>query len=100
MSVEGINITLEQVANTAKVIKTLNSQLASKLEEIRKEMNALDSTWQSEASTTIRANFNKLAPRFEEYRKIVDSYGTFLESTVDAYTKTEAAINNNASAFA
>ena len=33
MSVEGINITLEQVANTAKVIKTLNSQLASKLEE-------------------------------------------------------------------
>ena len=100
MSVEGINITLEQVANTAKVIKILNSQLASKLEEIRKEMNALDSTWQSEASTTIRANFNKLAPRFEEYRKIVDSYGTFLESTVDAYTKTEAAINNNASAFA
>ncbi|WP_195515241.1 pore-forming ESAT-6 family protein [Paraclostridium bifermentans] len=100
MSVEGINITLEQVHNTAGRIKTLNSQLAVRLEEIKKEINALDSTWKSEASTTIRANFNKLAPRFEEYKKIVDSYGTFLESTVEAYTKTEATINNNASAFA
>lgn len=99
MAIEGINITLEEVANTAKTIKTLNTQLGARLEEIKKEMNALEASWQSEASSAIRSNFNKLAPRFEEYRKIVNSYGTFLENTVEAYTKTESAINNNASAF-
>lgn len=99
MAIEGINITLEEVRNTAKTIKTLNTQLASRLEEIKKEMNALEASWQSEASSTIRSNFNKLAPRFEEYRKTVNSYAIFLDNTVDLYTKTESAINNNANAF-
>ena len=50
-------------------------------------------------SSGIRANFNKLEAKFENYKNIIDSYGTFLENTVEAYSTTESSINNNASAF-
>lgn len=99
MSTEGINISLDQVLETARTIKTLNNQLSVRLDEIKKEMNSLQSTWQSEASNTIITNFNKLESKFQDYKNVIDSYGTFLESTVDSYTQTESSINNNASAF-
>ena len=99
MAIEGISISLEQVLETARNIKSLNTQIVTRLNEIKREMNSLESSWQSESSTTIRANFNKLEAKFENYKNIIDSYGTFLESTVDSYTQTESSINNNASAF-
>ena len=99
MSAEGINISLDQVLETARTIKTLNNQLSVRLDEIKKEMNSLQSTWQSEASNTIITNFNKLESKFQDYKNVIDSYGTFLESTVDSYTQTESSINNNASEF-
>lgn len=99
MSIEGINITLEQVSATASTIKSLNSDLDTRLQEIQKEMNSLQATWQSESATTISNNFSKSAAKFEDYKKVIDSYAIFLEKTVEAYTQTEATINKNASAF-
>ena len=99
MAIEGISISLEQVLETARNIKSLNTQIVTRLNEIKREMNSLESSWQSESSTTIRANFNKLEAKFENYKNIIDSYGTFLENTVEAYSRTESSINNNASAF-
>jgi len=99
MAVDGIKISLGEVSKTAGQIRTLNQNLATTLEEIKKEMNALSATWQSDASNTIRGNFNALAPRFEEYRQVVDSYAKFLDNTVTNYNTAETAINNNASAF-
>lgn len=99
MAVEGIKISLGEVSKTASQIRTLNASLSANLEEIKKEMNALSQTWQSDASNTIRANFNTLSPRFEEYRQVVDSYAKFLDNTVTNYNAAETAINNNANAF-
>lgn len=99
MAIEGISISLEQVLETARNIKSLNTQIVTRLNEIKREMNSLESSWQSESSTTIRANFNKLEAKFENYKNIIDSYRTFLENTVEAYSTTESSINNNASAF-
>ena len=99
MAIEGISISLEQVLETARNIKSLNTQIVTRLNEIKREMNSLESSWQSESSTTIRANFNKLEAKFENYKNIIDSYGTFLENTVESYSTTESSINNNASAF-
>lgn len=99
MSANGIEITLEQVASTAATIKSLNAELETRLGDIQREMNALQSSWQSEAANTIRTNFTNSAKRFPEYKKVVDSYATFLEKAVDAYTQTESAINKNANAF-
>lgn len=99
MAIEGINITLDQVSNTAATIKSLNTELDSRLEYIRGEMNALEASWQSEAASTIRSNFTKSAEKFSEYKKIIDSYAIFLEKTVEVYTQTETSINKNANAF-
>lgn len=99
MAVEGIKISLGEVTKTAGTIRSINGNLAARLEEIKKEMDSLAQTWQSDASNTIRNNFNALAPRFEEYKNIVDNYAKFLDNTVANYDAAETAINNNASAF-
>lgn len=99
MSVEGIKISLGEVSKTAGTIKTLNQSLTTRLEEMKKEMNNLNSTWQSDAATTIVQNFNALAPKFNEYHEIVEAYAKFLDNTVASYDAAETAINNNASAF-
>ncbi|MEH7235827.1 pore-forming ESAT-6 family protein [Bacillus sp. JJ1562] len=99
MAVDGIKISLGEVSKTAGQIRNLNQQLATALEDIKKEMNGLAATWNSDASNTIRGNFNALAPRFEEYRQVIDSYAKFLDNTVTNYNAAETAINNNASAF-
>lgn len=99
MSVEGISISLGEVAKTAGTIRSINQNLTARLEEIKKEMNSLAATWQSDASNTIRNNFNALAPRFEEYKNVVESYAKFLDNTVTNYNAAETAINSNASQF-
>lgn len=99
MSVEGINISLGEVTRTAGTVRTINQSLSTRLEEIKKEMNNLANSWQSDASETIRNNFNALAPRFEEYKNVIESYAKFLDDTVTAYDTTETSINSNAGAF-
>ncbi|MBR3833412.1 MAG: WXG100 family type VII secretion target [Lachnospiraceae bacterium] len=97
---EGIKISLDEVSSTASTIRTLNTSMNATLESIKKEMNNLSSTWQSDAGETIRTRFNTMSASFEEYKKIVDSYATFLDDTVSTYETTENTINSNADAFA
>lgn len=99
MAIEGINISLGEVTKTAASLRKINKVLTDRLGEIKKEMDSLATTWQSDASTTIRNNFNSFSPRFEEYRAVVESYAAFLDRTVADYDATETAINNNAGAF-
>ena len=99
MAGDTINISLAEVSSTASTIRTLNQNLSNRLEDIKTQMNNLAGTWQSEGSETIRANFNALQSKFEQYREVVDSYATFLDKTVEAYDAAETTINSNASAF-
>jgi len=99
MAAEGINISLAQVTATAQTIRGINESLATRLEEIKREMNQLSASWQSDASNTIVNKFNALAPRFEEYKQIIDSYATFLDNTVASYDAVETQLVNNANAF-
>ncbi|WP_338379167.1 pore-forming ESAT-6 family protein [Enterococcus faecium] len=99
MAAEGIKISLNEVSATASQIRNLNQNLAARLDDMKREMNNLSSTWNSDASNTIRGNFNALQPKFENFREIVESYAKFLDQTVDSYNATETAINNNARAF-
>jgi len=99
MAGEGINISLAEVSKTAATIKSLNSNLYERLQEIKREMAGLAASWQSDGSESIRANFNALEPAFENYKKVVDSYAEFLEVTVQNYNTAETAINNYANQF-
>lgn len=99
MAIDGLKISLGEVTKTAGQLRTFNLSLNERLQEIKKDMNALAQYWDSDASSTIRANFNALEPRFEEYRQVVDNYAKFLDNTVTYYNEAESKINNNASMF-
>ncbi|MCP3776055.1 pore-forming ESAT-6 family protein [Paenibacillus sp. MZ04-78.2] len=99
MSIEGISISTAEVTQTAATIRTLNGSLTTKLEEIKKEMNSLTSSWDSDASRTIQDKFNANSQKFSDYRAVVDSYAAFLDNTVSNYDATETTINSNASQF-
>ncbi|MEI7024795.1 pore-forming ESAT-6 family protein [Paenibacillus sp. y28] len=99
MSIEGIHISLTEVSQTAGMIRNVNTSLTTKLGEIKKEMNSLTSTWDSDASRTIQDKFNSLASVFSDYKAVVDAYAMFLDNTVTNYDNTETAINSNASQF-
>ena len=99
MAIEGIQISLGEVANTAANIRTLNNEMSICLEDILSQMNALSGSWKSESSETIRANFTKMSASFEDYKAVINSYANFLDDTVTAYETTETSINQNADLF-
>lgn len=99
MAVEGIKISLGEVSSAAGTIRNLNTNLDARLGDIKKEMNDLAASWQSDAADTVRERFNALAPKFAEYKEVIESYAKFLDNTVASYDAAETAINANASAF-
>lgn len=96
---DSIQISTQVLLDTAQKVRTINSTLDSKLTEINKSMNDLESTWKSDAANDIRSAMNALKPRFEEYKAVTESYAKFLDTTAQSYEATESAIQTNASAF-
>ncbi len=95
----GILVSTQVLLDTATTVRRINSTMDEKLAEINKNLNDLEATWKSDASTDIRAAMNALKPRFEEYKNVVESYANFLVKTAQSYEATEGAIQNNANAF-
>lgn len=92
-------INWDEVRATASAIRGLNEKLTLNLQDIKTQMNNMMSSWDSAASNALIANFNALAPKFENYREVVDSYSTFLDTAANTWQETDQAINNNANAF-
>lgn len=96
---DSIQITTQVLLDTAEKVRSINSTMDEKLAEINKNMNDLNSTWQSEGATEIIAAMNALKPRFEQYKSTVESYAKFLVNTAQGYETTENTVKSNASAF-
>ena len=96
---DGIKVSTQILTDTAKNIRNINSNMDTKLADIKEKMNALGTTWQSVAADDIRGAMNAMQPRFDDYKRIVESYANFLDTTAQSYETTEATAQNNASAF-
>ena len=96
---DSIKISTQVLVDTAKKVRDINNQLDTKLTDINKEMNNLESSWKSDAATDIRAAMNALKPRFAEMKEVVNSYAKFLDDTAQSYESTESAVQTNAAAF-
>ena len=94
-----IKVSTQVLTETASKIRTINANMDGKLADINSKMNALNNTWQSAAADDIRAAMNAMKPRFEEYKRVVESYAKFLDTTAQSYEATESAAQNNASQF-
>ena len=92
-----IHISLAEVSDCAGRIRNCNQQMYEQLNNMKKEMNATNASWLSEAGETIRTRFNQFASRFDIQKEIIDSYAKFLDMTVSSYDSLETAINTNAS---
>ncbi|MBQ1324545.1 MAG: pore-forming ESAT-6 family protein, partial [Solobacterium sp.] len=91
-----LNISLEQVSETAALLRTLNQSMYDSLQQMKRYMNDTDSSWMSEAGETIRTRFNQFALRFESQKEDIDSYARFLDRTVTDYDTLETTLNANA----
>ena len=92
-----LNISLEQVSETAAVLRTLNQSMQESLAQIKRMMNETDLSWLSESGETIRSRFNQFALRFESQKEDIESYARFLDRTVSDYDTLETTLNANAS---
>mgnify|MGYP003297195351 CR=1 FL=1 len=96
---ESIKVSTSVLKETAGKVRGINAKLDEQLASINKKMNDLESSWSSDAGRDIRANMNALKPRFEDYKKIVESYANFLDETAATYEETEQIVQQNASQF-
>lgn len=96
---DSIKISTQVLTDTAQKVRDCNTKMDNQLADINKRMNDLESTWQSDAATDIRAAMNALKPKFDEYKKVIESYAKFLDNTAQSYETTEGAIQGNANQF-
>ncbi len=94
-----IKISTQDLSNLAAEIGRINLDMDSKLSDINKKMNDLEVFYKSDAAMEIRANMNALRPRFEEYKRVVESYAEYLRKSAEKYRNIEIVLTNNASAF-
>ncbi|MBR3310469.1 MAG: WXG100 family type VII secretion target [Solobacterium sp.] len=92
-----INISMNEVSDTAGKIRNLNQMMYEELNEMKREMNSLNGSWISDASEEIRNRFNQFSLRFDNQKEVIDSYAKYLDMTVSSYETLEAAVQNNAS---
>lgn len=96
---ETIQITIEEVENTAEKIRMISEVLNETLEDIKQEINSLDSVWMSDASEMLKERFLSFSNRFPVFKETIDSYAQFLVLTAETYQNVEASIHSNASAL-
>lgn len=95
----GINISTAEVAALATSIRSDNSKMYEDLQTIKKKMEELNNSWQSDAGDAIRTNFLAEAPKFDNYKEIIESYAEFLDQTVARYETDEQTVTTNANQF-
>ncbi len=94
-----IQISLQEVADTANTLRTLNQMMDEELNEMKREMNLLNGTWISDGSNEIRNKFHLFSNRFEKQKETIQQYAKFLDLAVSSYDTLETTITSNASSM-
>ena len=92
-----IQISLQEVQDTANQLHSLNMLMDEELNAMKSEMNRLDSSWISDGSLEIRNKFNLFSSRFEKQKETINQYAKFLDLAVSSYDTLETTITSNAS---
>lgn len=99
MDQNSIRITLQEVSNIANEIRTCNTSLDEKLNEVSRLMNSLSSVWESDGQNTLLQRFTRFSRKFIDESEIIESYAKFLDDTVSQYDSLESTFVSNASNF-
>jgi uncharacterized protein YukE len=93
----GISITCAEVQAAAVQLNNLNSQMNEALLDMKREMNALEGGWISDAGENYPRPLQCFCQPFETQRMTISAYAKFLEQTAESYDSLENTINSNAS---
>lgn len=96
---DDLYISLEQLSQSALMIRMHNKKMQECLKDISLSMNTMSSTWQSPSAQTLATRFHSLLPVFEHYDQIVESYASYLESTKQSYETLEEQLQSVANEF-
>lgn len=91
-----MKIDTQRLSTAATDIKNMNGSLNEILGSFSKKVEELQSTWESDAGERTQKAIKNLEPRFEDYRKVLNSYAEYLEKTAESYESTEKTLVNNA----
>lgn len=90
-----LEYTIKEILNGKVIISKHNNpfSLRSAVDSIQRQVNSLEKSWQSDASSNMLSIMNKMTPVFERFESIVNDYSKFLSTTADRYSRTEESIN-------
>ena len=94
-----IQVQTQVLLDTAEKVKSINSNMTEKLDEITREINNLEADWKGDASSEIRSAINALKPKMEQYRDVVNDYAQYLINTANNWGDSESAIQSKAETF-
>lgn len=74
----------------ANGFKTVSTSIETFTQEMTKEIESLESTWQGEAAETLVNKFKGLSDDFEEICNTINQYADFLLQAADSYDSVES----------
>ena len=91
-----ITVNWNDLSEKGKSMKDKAVEMIGILEDIRKEIENLNTSWESPAASEMVSYIKSMQPKFEKYRDIVDEYGKFLIDASDKYSETEKGLTESA----
>lgn len=87
-------ISYEQVSNSASELIKSSQNVKTILEQVDQRMQKVNTeeTWKSNAAEEMYNKFKALAKNFEAFYTAINTYGQFLNKTVETYKAADLAI--------
>ena len=94
-----IGVDMSVIVSTAQNVRGDNQTMKGKLIAISDGVNALNSSWQSEAASQLTSISSKMSSEFVELEKRVEEFARFLDQVAANYEKTEGAATETTQAI-
>ena len=98
MSAE-LRVNAQTLMSKSGDMKSIRGRLSNIMQDMKSRFQSLNQSWDSEASATYLAQFNKTHKDIEEMLNIVDEYTRDLDEVAQGYIKTEQAIGDISSSL-
>ena len=89
----------QEILSKSGEMKSIRTRLSSIMQDMKGRFQALNSSWDSEASATYQAQFTKTHKDIEEMLNIVDEYTRDLDEVAQNYLTTERKLEDIANSL-
>jgi WXG100 family type VII secretion target len=89
----------QEILGKSGEMKSVRTRLSSIMQDMKGRFQALNSSWESEASAAFQAQFTKIHKDIEEMLNIVDEYTRDLDEVAQTYISTERKLEDIATSL-